>query len=66
MRKLFLDDIRTVDMVYEPNMVAEFDVVRSYAEFVSYIIGYGSSLPLVDNTTEEGRAKNRRVQFVVK
>ena len=29
------------------------------------IRGYGSSLPLVDNTTEENREKNRRVEFVV-
>ncbi len=35
--KLFLDDIRTIDMVYHPNQVSEFDLVRSYAEFVSYI-----------------------------
>ena len=27
--------------------------------------GYGAEQPLVDNTTAEGRAKNRRVQFVV-
>lgn len=37
MKKLFLDDIRTIDMVYPPNQVSEFDLVRSYAEFVSYI-----------------------------
>ncbi|MFG6685273.1 cyclic-phosphate processing receiver domain-containing protein [Mariniflexile sp. HNIBRBA6329] len=37
MKKLFLDDIRTVDMVYDKTMVSEFDVVRTYKEFVNYI-----------------------------
>ncbi|TXK23396.1 hypothetical protein FVR03_22690 [Pontibacter qinzhouensis] len=37
MKKLFLDDLRTVDMVYDESMVAEFDVVRTYADFVKYI-----------------------------
>lgn len=35
--KLFLDDIRTVDMVYSKSMENEFVVVRSYADFVAYI-----------------------------
>jgi hypothetical protein len=37
MKKLFLDDVRTVDMVYDLSMVNEFDVVRSYSDFVKYI-----------------------------
>lgn len=37
MKKLFLDDIRTVDMVYDYSMVTEFDLVRTYADFVKYI-----------------------------
>ncbi len=37
MKKLFLDDIRTVDMVYEKAMEHEFDVVRSFNEFLAYI-----------------------------
>ena len=27
--------------------------------------GYGQNRPLVENTTEEGRQKNRRVQFII-
>mgnify|MGYP001476957987 CR=1 FL=1 len=27
--------------------------------------GFGATLPLEDNTTDEGRARNRRVQFLV-
>lgn len=41
MKKLFLDDLRTVDMVYPPERMPEFDVVRSYAEFVRYIETHG-------------------------
>lgn len=37
MKKLFLDDIRTVDMVYDKSMVTEFDVVRTCAGFIEYI-----------------------------
>lgn len=37
MKKLFLDDLRTVDMVYDKRMTPEFDVVRSYDAFVAYI-----------------------------
>ncbi|MEM9822342.1 MAG: cyclic-phosphate processing receiver domain-containing protein [Bacteroidota bacterium] len=37
MKKLFLDDIRTVDMVYDHSEVPTFDVVRSYQAFVQYI-----------------------------
>jgi len=37
MKRLFLDDIRDVAMVYDKSIEHEFDVVRSYAGFVSYI-----------------------------
>lgn len=37
MKKLFLDDIRTVDMVYDKSETPSFDVVRSYKAFVLYI-----------------------------
>lgn len=41
MKKLFLDDVRTVEMVYAPSLVPEFVVVRSYAAFVQYILEQG-------------------------
>ena len=37
MKKLFLDDIRSVDMVYDKSMEKEFDIVRTFHEFVEYI-----------------------------
>ncbi|TDN87106.1 hypothetical protein DET49_11460 [Salegentibacter sp. 24] len=37
MKKLFLDDLRTVDMVYDYSQISDFEVVRSYDEFVAYI-----------------------------
>ena len=37
MKKLFLDDIRTVNMIYDESVQGEFDVVRSFDEFVAYI-----------------------------
>ncbi len=37
MKKLFLDDLRSVDMVYDKSRISEFEVVRSYAEFLKYI-----------------------------
>jgi len=41
MKKLFLDDIRTIDMVYDKSMESEFDIVRSYDAFVAYIENNG-------------------------
>jgi len=37
MYPLFLDDIRTPEMAYEPKQAQEFVVVRSYTTFVNYI-----------------------------
>ena len=37
MKKLFLDDIRSIEMVYEKSIVNEFDIVRNFWEFVEYI-----------------------------
>jgi len=41
MKKLFLDDIRTVEMVFKLEEVNDFDVVRSYEEFIAYIKSNG-------------------------
>ncbi|MFN8393535.1 MAG: cyclic-phosphate processing receiver domain-containing protein [Bacteroidia bacterium] len=41
MKKLFLDDLRTVDMVYAPSQLSEFDVVRTYKDFVDYVLANG-------------------------
>lgn len=40
-KKLFLDNIRTIAMVYENAMESEFDIVRTYKDFVSYITEKG-------------------------
>lgn len=37
MKKLFLDDVRTIDMVYSKEEEPTFDIVRTYQEFVTYI-----------------------------
>lgn len=41
MKKLFLDDIRTIEMVYDKSMESEFDIVRTYEDFVDYIKSNG-------------------------
>jgi hypothetical protein len=37
MKKLFLDDVRTIDMIYDKSMESEFDIVRTYDAFIEYI-----------------------------
>jgi len=37
MKRLFLDDVRNVGMIYNKDIEHEFDVVRTYADFVDYI-----------------------------
>jgi queuine/archaeosine tRNA-ribosyltransferase len=37
MKKLFLDDLRTIEMVYDKSMESEFDIVRTFNDFVAYI-----------------------------
>tara|TARA_R110002020_G_scaffold474372_1_gene705506 strand:- start:626 stop:964 length:339 start_codon:yes stop_codon:yes gene_type:complete len=41
MKKLFLDDIRTIEMIYDKSRESEFDIVRTYSHFVDYIKTYG-------------------------
>ena len=37
MRKLFLDDVRTLSMVYPNDLESDWDIVRNYDDFVNYI-----------------------------
>ena len=56
-QKLFLDDIREVEWIYGAELAMEFEVVRSYDEFVAYIkknglpqfISFDNDLGLDDN-----------------
>lgn len=41
MKKLFLDDLRTVDMIYPSDMIDQFDVVRNFNDFKAYVIKNG-------------------------
>ncbi len=41
MKKLFLDDIRTIEMVYDKSRESEFDIVRTYEAFVDYVKEHG-------------------------
>lgn len=57
MKKLFLDDVRTIDMVYSKEEESTFDIVRTYQEFVDYIeknglpdfISFDNDLGLLEN-----------------
>ena len=40
-KRLFLDDLRSIEMVYPKTFASEFDIVRSYADFVAYITKNG-------------------------
>ena len=37
MKKLFLDDIRTPEIVYNSNEAKDFIVIRNYSDFIKYI-----------------------------
>ena len=41
MKKLFLDDLRTVDMVYSDAEAMGFEVVRTFEAFVDHVEEYG-------------------------
>ncbi len=46
--------------------VVEYLVAGGVAEDRLVAIGFGESVPIADNATEEGRAANRRIVFVVR
>ncbi len=39
--KLFLDDLRTIDMVYDSSEEVNYDIVRNYYDFVKYLQKHG-------------------------
>jgi len=41
MKKLFLDDVRDIEMIYDQSVSDQFVLVRSYQEFVAYIKANG-------------------------
>ena len=47
------------------NAVREYLVVRGVAPAAISATGFGSSRPVGDNKTAEGRAMNRRVEIIV-
>ena len=51
---------------YRAKVVAKYLLDHEIEPSRLEVRGYGSSRPIADNSTEEGRAKNRRVQFVVR
>ncbi len=60
MKKLFLDDIRTVEMVYDHSIISEFVEVRTYEEFVLYIQENGLP-PFISFDNDLGLAKDGTV-----
>jgi OOP family OmpA-OmpF porin len=46
------------------NSVRDYLISRGVAADRLTAKGYGESMPIADNTTEEGRAKNRRVELI--
>ncbi|WP_338733459.1 cyclic-phosphate processing receiver domain-containing protein [Mangrovimonas cancribranchiae] len=58
--KTVLDDIRTPEMVYESTEAKKFVVVRSYADFVTYIKDNGPP-PLISFDNDLGLDKSGKV-----
>lgn len=50
---------------YRAKVVANYLIRRGIAATRLTAKGYGGSRPVVDNASEEGRAQNRRVEFIV-
>lgn len=51
--------------VLRARAVREYLVRKGIKETRLYVAGYGSSKPIDENATETGRARNRRVEFIV-
>ncbi len=64
------DDIGTATInqkvsVLRAIAVREYLIAKGVGENKLHVAGFGSSKPIDDNTTEAGRARNRRVEFIV-
>ncbi|MGQ3674660.1 OmpA family protein [Xanthobacter sp. TB0139] len=59
---------RSNQRLSETRAQAVVDVLEAAGVSASHLeaVGYGATQPVVSNETEEGRAKNRRIEFLVK
>lgn len=60
MKKLFLDDIRTIKMVYSKSEETNFDIVRTYDAFVNYI-NHNGLPPFISFDNDLGLGKDGKV-----